>query len=277
MNCSMPGLPVHHQLPEFTQTDVHWVGDAIQPSHPLSSPFPPAFNLSQHQRLFQWVPCLHQVANIGASASVLPMSIQGWFPLGLSALISLLFKELSRVFSSIAVWKHQFFCAPPSSWSTSHVHTWLLEKPQLWLDRPLLAKWLSLLFNTLSRFVIAFLPRSRHLLICFNLACLTMSSLPWFTDLTFQVPMQYYSSQHQTLLLSPVTSTAGCFFALQLCNLCTFVIMYKIMEFIFFQMCTEYMYACFYIYTPSSWHFINVLLFESILHKRFVCLKIVEL
>ena len=64
MNCSTPGLPVHHQLPEFTQTHVHWVGDAIQPSHPLSSPSPPALNLSQHQGLFQWVSSLHQVAKI---------------------------------------------------------------------------------------------------------------------------------------------------------------------------------------------------------------------
>ena len=55
MDCSTPGLPVHHQLPEFTQTHAHWVGDAIQPSHPLSSPSPPAFNLSQHQGLFKWV------------------------------------------------------------------------------------------------------------------------------------------------------------------------------------------------------------------------------
>ena len=55
MNCSMPGLPVHHQLPEFTQTHGHWVSDAIQPSHPLSSPSPPAPNPSQHQSLFQWV------------------------------------------------------------------------------------------------------------------------------------------------------------------------------------------------------------------------------
>ena len=55
MNCSVPGLPVHHQLPESTQTHVHWVGDAIQPSHPLASPSPPAPNLSQHQSLFQWV------------------------------------------------------------------------------------------------------------------------------------------------------------------------------------------------------------------------------
>ena len=61
---STPGLPVHHQLPEFTQTHVHRIGDAIQPSHPLSSPSPPAFNLSQHQGLFQWVSSSHQVAKV---------------------------------------------------------------------------------------------------------------------------------------------------------------------------------------------------------------------
>ena len=61
---STPGLPVHHQLPEFTQTHVHQVGDAIQPSHPLSSPFPPAPNPSQHQSLFQWVNSLHEVAKV---------------------------------------------------------------------------------------------------------------------------------------------------------------------------------------------------------------------
>ena len=64
MNCSMPGLPVHHQLPESTQNYVHWVGDAIQPSHPLSSLSPPAFNLSQHQGLFQWVSSLLQVPKV---------------------------------------------------------------------------------------------------------------------------------------------------------------------------------------------------------------------
>ena len=62
MDCSTPGLPVHHQLPESTQTHVHWVGDTIQPSHPLSCPSPPAFNLSQHQGLFKWVSPSHQVA-----------------------------------------------------------------------------------------------------------------------------------------------------------------------------------------------------------------------
>ena len=64
MDCSTSGFPVHHQLPELTQTHVHWVGDAIQPSHLLSSPSPPAFNLSQHQGLFQWVSSLHQVAKV---------------------------------------------------------------------------------------------------------------------------------------------------------------------------------------------------------------------
>ena len=64
VNCSRPGLAVHHQLPEFTQTHVHWVGDAIQPSHPLSSPSPPTFNLSQHQGLFKWVSSSHQVVKV---------------------------------------------------------------------------------------------------------------------------------------------------------------------------------------------------------------------
>ena len=64
MNSSMPGLPVHHQFPEFTQTHVYWVGDAIQLSHPLSSPSPPALNLSQHQGLFKWVSSSHQLAKV---------------------------------------------------------------------------------------------------------------------------------------------------------------------------------------------------------------------
>ena len=64
MNCSTPGLPVHHQLPESTQTHVHWVGDAIQPSRSLLSPSPPTFNLSQHQGLFKWVSSSHQVAKV---------------------------------------------------------------------------------------------------------------------------------------------------------------------------------------------------------------------
>ena len=64
MNCSTPGLPIHHQLPEFNQTHVHWVSDAIQPSHPLLSPSPPPPNPSQHQSLFQWVNSSHEVAKV---------------------------------------------------------------------------------------------------------------------------------------------------------------------------------------------------------------------
>ena len=79
--------------------------------------------------------------SIGASASVLPMNIQGWFPLGLTGWISLQSKGLSKVFSSATVGKPQFFSAQPSLWSNSHICTWLLEKPQLWLDGPLSAKW----------------------------------------------------------------------------------------------------------------------------------------
>ena len=84
MDCSTPKFPVIHYLLEFAQTHVHWVGDAIQPSHPLLSLSPPAFNLSQNQGLFQWVGSLHQVVGASASASVLPMNIQGCFPIGLT-------------------------------------------------------------------------------------------------------------------------------------------------------------------------------------------------
>ena len=126
---STPGLPVPHHLPEFTQVHVHWTGDFIQPAHPLLSPSP-EFNLSQHQVLFQRVDSTHlggQSIGASASASVLPMNIQDWFPLGWTGLISLLSKGLSRVFSSTTVWKHHFFGAQPSLWSISHICTWLLE------------------------------------------------------------------------------------------------------------------------------------------------------
>ena len=111
MDCSIPGFPVHHQLPELTQTHVHGVSDAIQPSHPLSSPSPPAFNLFQHQSFFQWVSSLPQVAKVleFQSASVLPMNIQHWFPLGWTGLISLQSKGLPKVFSNTTSQKHQIF------------------------------------------------------------------------------------------------------------------------------------------------------------------------
>ena len=109
MDCSTTGFLVHHQLLEFTQTHVHWVGDAIQLSHPLSSSSPPAFNLSQHQGLFQSQFFASGGQSIGISlASVLPMNIQDWFPLGWTSWISLQSKGLSRVFSNTTVQKHQF-------------------------------------------------------------------------------------------------------------------------------------------------------------------------
>ena len=130
MVCSTPGLPVNCQLQEFTQTLVHLISDAIKPSHPLSSPSPPAFNLSQHQGLFKWVNSLHQLASIGVSisASVLPMNIQDWFPLGWTGWISLPSKGLSRVFSNTTAQKQQVFGTQLTFESNSHIHTWLLEK-----------------------------------------------------------------------------------------------------------------------------------------------------
>ena len=86
---ALPSFPVLHHLPEFAQIRVHWNSDAIRSSHPLLPPFPPALNLSQHQGLFQWV-FTSGWQSIGISASVLPMNTQGWFPLGLAGLISLL-------------------------------------------------------------------------------------------------------------------------------------------------------------------------------------------
>ena len=107
------GLLVHHQLLEFTQTHVHRVGDAIQPSHPLLSPSPPAPNPSQHQsfpmsQLFPWG---GQSARVSALASFLPKNTQDWSPLEWTGLISLQSKGLSRVFSNTTVQKHQFFGA----------------------------------------------------------------------------------------------------------------------------------------------------------------------
>ena len=108
-----PGFPVYHQLLELTQTHVHQIGDVIQPSHPLLSPSPPAFNLPQHQDLFQWqfFTSGGQIIGVSASASVLPMNIQDWFPLQLTGWISLLSKGISRVFSNATLQKDQFFSA----------------------------------------------------------------------------------------------------------------------------------------------------------------------
>ena len=122
-------FPAH--LPEFAQTHIRWVSDAIQPSHPLLSPSPPAFSLSQHQGPFQWVNSLQQVVKV-LELQLQHQSfqwIQDWFPLGLAGLISLQSKGLPRVFFSPTVWKHQFVSAQPFLLSNSHICTWLPEKP----------------------------------------------------------------------------------------------------------------------------------------------------
>ena len=110
MDCSTLGFPVLHYLPEFAQTHVHWIGDTIQPSHSLSpllllpSIFPSNMVFSM-SRLFS---SSGQSIGTSAWALVLPMNIQGWFPLGLTGLISLYSKGLSRVFSSTTVRKHRW-------------------------------------------------------------------------------------------------------------------------------------------------------------------------
>ena len=127
-----PGLDVHHQLPEFTQTHVHQVGDAIQPSHPLLPPFSswpqslPASGSFPISQLFEWG---EQSIGVSASASVPPMNTQDWSPLGWTGWIFLQSKGLSRVFSNTTVKKHQFFSAQLSSQSNSHIHTQPMEKP----------------------------------------------------------------------------------------------------------------------------------------------------
>ena len=126
-------------------------------SCPQSFPASESFPMSQ---LFAWG---GQSTGVSALASVLPNKSQGWSLSEWTGWISLQSKGLSRVFSNTTVQKHQFFGAQPSSQSNSHIYTWPLEKPEPWLDRPLLA--MSLLFNILSRLVITFLPRSKCLLI----------------------------------------------------------------------------------------------------------------
>ena len=131
MNCSLPGLPVHHQLPEFTQTHVHQVSNAIQPSHPLSSfcSHLPSCPASGSFQVSQFCALGGQRIGVSASASVLPMNIQNWFPLRWTGWISLWSKGLSRIFFNTTVQKLQFFSTQLSLWSNSHIHTWLPEKP----------------------------------------------------------------------------------------------------------------------------------------------------
>ena len=163
MNCSTPGLSVHHQLPESTETHVHWVSDAIQPSHPLSSPSPPALNLSQHQGLFQWVSSSHQVAKYWSfSFNISPSNKHpglisfrmDW--LDLPAVQGTL-KSLLQHHSSKAsiLWHSAFFIVQLS-------HPYMTTGKTIALTRwTFVDKVMSLHSNMLFRLVITFLPRSK--------------------------------------------------------------------------------------------------------------------
>ena len=131
MNRSMPGLLVHHHLPEFTQTHIHWVRDAIQPFHPRSSPSPPAHN-PPSIRVFSNESTLRMrwPKYWSFSFSIIPSKeIPGLISFRWIGWISSQFKVLSRVLSNTTVQKHQFFGTQPSSQSNSHIHTWPQENP----------------------------------------------------------------------------------------------------------------------------------------------------
>ena len=165
MDCTMPGFPVLYQLSEFAQTHVHCVGDAIQPSHPLLILLlpPSIFPSIRGFPMSQFFTSGGQSIGASASASVLPLNIQDWFPLGLTGLISLLSKGLSRE-DNTTVQKHQY-----SMLSFLYGPT-LTSIPDHWRNHSFdyedfCRKVMSLLFNMLPRLVITFLPRSKCLLI----------------------------------------------------------------------------------------------------------------
>ena len=166
MDCSTPGLPVHHQLPEFTQTHVHRVGYAIQPSHPQSSPSPSIFNLPQHQGLFQWVGSSHQVAKVlefqlqHQSFQLKPRLIFRMDWLDLLAIQGTLKSLLQHNSSKASILRHSSFFTVQLS--DPYMTTGKTKALTIW---PFVGKVMSLLFNMLSRLVITFLPRSKRLLI----------------------------------------------------------------------------------------------------------------
>ena len=168
MDCSMPDFPVLHYLPKFLQTHVHWVYDVIQPPHPLST-LSPAFNLSLHQGKelapMSWLfPSSGQSIGASISASVLPMNTQGWFPLGLTGLISLLSKGFSSLLQHHNSKASILQC---SAFFMAHIsHPYMTTRKTITLTiQTFVNKVVSLFFNALSRFDIAFLPRNKHLLI----------------------------------------------------------------------------------------------------------------
>ena len=147
MNCGMPGFPVLHYLPEFAQTHFHWVGDAIQLSHPILL-----------------LPSSGQSIGASASAPALPMNIQGWFPLGLSGLISLLTKELLSLLQHHSLKGTVLQCS--AFFMAQLLHPYMSTGKTIALTiLTFVGKVMSLLLNMLSVFVIAFLPRNKSLLI----------------------------------------------------------------------------------------------------------------
>ena len=167
INCSMPGLPVHHQLPEFTQTHVHWVSDAVQRSHPLWSPSPPAlksFPASGSFPVSQFLASGGQNIGVSASTSVLPMNIQDWFPLGWTGQISLQSKGLSSLLQHHSskteiLWCSAFFTVQLS-------HPYMTTGKSVALARwTFVSKVVSLLSDMLSRLLRAFIPKNKLLLI----------------------------------------------------------------------------------------------------------------
>ena len=150
MDCSMPGSSDLHCLPDFAQTIEfelkpwplsQWWHPLISSSVALFSTCPQLFPASGSFPMCQHLASGGQIVGAAALASVPPVSIQGWSPLGLTGLICLASKRLSKSLLHPTVRRHPFFGAQPSSWSKPHIHTWLLEKPSLWLYRLLLAKW----------------------------------------------------------------------------------------------------------------------------------------
>ena len=177
MDCSTPGLPVCHQLPEFTQSLGHWVGDEFRPSHPLSSPSPPAFNPSQNQGLFQWVSSLHQVAkywsfsfNISPSneySGLISFRMDGLDPLAVQGTL----KSFGQHYSSKAS------ILPCSAFFVVQLsHPYMTTGKTIALARwTFVGKVMSLLFNILYQLVITLLLRSKH----FWISCCS-HNLQWF-------------------------------------------------------------------------------------------------
>ena len=143
MDCSTPGFPVHHQLPEHGHTDVHpTISSSVVPFSSSLQSFPPSGSFPVSQ-LFT---SDGQSTRVSASVSVLPVNIQDWFSFRIGWFDLLTVQGLSRVFSNTTNQKHQFLSTQPSLWSSSHIRTWLPKKLQLWLYGHLLAEWWCLFF-----------------------------------------------------------------------------------------------------------------------------------